>query len=264
MFAKKSLGQHFLTSRGAIRAIIDASNIHPDDIVLEIGPGKGVLTEELLKVAGEVITVEKDDHLIPILTEKFKKEIENKKLTLTHADILTYPMSKRHFDKYKVVANIPYYITGQILRMFFETKHQPESMTLLVQKEVADRIVARDGKESLLSLSVKAYGTPSIIKKVPRGSFSPAPSVDSAIILIEHISRKYFAETHGKANESLFFSLIHAGFAHKRKQLLPNLSAHYDKSALSSAFETLNIDLKARAEDIPLEKWIALSKFLNP
>jgi 16S rRNA (adenine1518-N6/adenine1519-N6)-dimethyltransferase len=264
--SKKSLGQHFLTSRGAIIAIIDASDIHPDDIVLEIGPGKGVLTEALVKMARKVIAIEKDVRLIPLLQEKFKKEIALGKCEIIEKDILKFDPEVMAFytHPYKLIANIPYYITGQILRMFFESPCQPESMTLLVQKEVAERIVAKHNKESLLSLSVKAYGIPKIIKKVPRGSFSPAPNVDSAIIYISNISREKFTERPStSSHEHTFFSLIHAGFAHKRKQLFPNLSQVFDKSALASAFERIGIDPTSRAEDISLETWLELSKTLS-
>lgn len=261
MIKKKSLGQHFLKSKSALLAIVEASNPKENDIVLEIGPGEGVLTEILLKNVRKVIAVEKDHRLIPILQEKFIKEITSKKLTLIHSDILNLTTLKTATQsylhtlsvcKYKVVANIPYYITGQILRMFLESDNQPESMTLLVQKEVAERIVAKDGKESLLSLSVKAYGEPKIVRTVGRGAFNPPPNVDSAILLIENISKKKLGRY-----EKDFFKLIHAGFAHKRKQLLSNLN-NMNKDMLIMAFRKCGIDPKARAEDLPLETWLKL------
>ena len=274
MKAKKSLGQHFLKSQSALSAIIDTGDVHTLDIVLEIGPGEGTLTERLLRLAGKVIAVEKDRRLIPLLQEKFKKEIASKQLTLTHADILKFNMSRTVLDikKYKVIANIPYYITGQVLRMFLETKNQPEEMVLLVQKEVAERIVARNkkpfdsaqGKESLLSLSVKAFGKPKIIRTVGKGAFSPQPKVDSAILLISDISRKKFAglDLPARAGEKFFFKIIRAGFAHKRKQLLSNLSDLYQKEILIKTFKKCGINIKARAEDIGLERWVKLCKNL--
>ena len=129
-------------------------------------------------------------------------------------------MAKKLPKGYALVANIPYYLTGEIFRMFLESSNQPRSMTLLVQKEVADRIVARDGKESVLSLSVKAYGTPKQEFKVPRGAFKPAPNVDSAVLTIRGISRKNFTT---QEEERRFFALLHAGFAHKRKYVRKNL-----------------------------------------
>jgi 16S rRNA (adenine1518-N6/adenine1519-N6)-dimethyltransferase len=286
MKTKKSLGQNFLKSKGAIAKMVEVSGARKGDMVLEIGPGLGVLTDAILATGANALAVEKDDRLIPILREKFEKEIKSGQLKLIHADILDFDMSKIPFgknaprgilDTYKVVANIPYYITGQVIRKFLEVENQPRSMTLLVQKEVAERIVAKDGKESLLSLSVKAYGEPRYIQTVKRGSFTPAPNVDSAIIHIANISREKFQRSNlgdigltfktedGKnteISEQKFFELIHAGFAHKRKQLLPNLSVLYSKDALASAFEKCNIPLKSRAEDIPLQNWLKLCKSL--
>ena len=266
MQAKKSLGQHFLHSPQIIADIVKAGKVTRNKTVLEIGPGKGVLTSALLSTGAKVIAVEKDDRLIPELKEKFEKEIKSGKLILVHGDILALPMSRLNLDildDYKIIANIPYYITGQILRKFLETNNQPESMTLLIQKEVAERIVARparrggrDGKESLLSLSVKIFGTPKYIRTVGRGAFSPQPNVDSAVLNIENISRKKLSGV----DEKMFFKIIHAGFAHKRKQVLPNLSSLYKKEILIEVFEKCGVDLKTRAEDLSLETWIKLCK----
>jgi len=258
---KKSLGQHFLKSKDIISAIAGAGYIRASDIVLEIGPGEGTLTKTLLKLAGRVIAVEKDRRLIPVLKEKFSNEIKSGNLELIEKDILELDMSKGIFDskRYKLIANIPYYITGQIIRKFLETENQPELMVLLVQKEVAERIMARGGKESLLSLSVKAFGDPKIVRTVKRGSFAPAPKVDSAVLSIENISKKRL----GGISEKLFFEVLHAGFAHKRKQLLPNLSVLFPKEILIKAFKNVNIELKARAEDISLPKWLKLCKTLH-
>lgn len=259
MKAKKSLGQHFLTSTKAVNKMVTSSNIGKDDTVLEIGPGKGVLTSALLLSGAKVVAVEKDDLLIPLLTEKYKKEISSGKLTLIHGDILDLNLSEILPKKYSLVANIPYYITGQIIRMFLEAENQPESITVLVQKEVAERIVAKDKKESILSISVKAYGIPSYEMTVPRGSFSPAPNVDSAIIKISNISKKNFS----KIGEKEFFDIIHAGFAHKRKQLLPNLTELFPREIIQKAFEKNNIPLTARGEDVDIETWISLCQTLD-
>ena len=162
--AKKSLGQNFLRNKSVVKNIVSASNLKNNDIVLEIGPGKGILTEELLKNSEKVIAIEKDDGLYKFLKEKFWEEIENKKLNLLHGDILKEKLPK--LGKYKLISNIPYNITGEIIRKFLSGDNQPELITLLVQKEVAKRIVAADGKESILSISVKAYGKPKYIKKL--------------------------------------------------------------------------------------------------
>ncbi len=260
MLKKKSLGQNFLKSPKAVSDIVSAGKVSAEDTVLEIGPGEGVMTAELLEKAKKVVVIEKDHRLIPILQEKFEGEVANGKLEIIEADILEIDVENSEFAKnpYKVVANIPYYITGQIIRKFLETKDKPVSMTLLVQKEVAERIVARDQKESLLSLSVKVFGDPKIVRTVGRGAFRPAPNVDSAVINIENISSNHLE---GLKSED-FFNVLHSGFAHKRKQLLPNLSNDYLKEKVADAFEKIGLDFKSRAEDLPLEVWLKLTKIL--
>lgn len=260
MLKKKSLGQNFLTSKPIARSIAEAGGVNNDEFILEIGPGEGALTEEILKVSNKVILVEKDHRLIPFLQEKFKSEIGLGKLKLIEEDIINFDISKilDKKEKYKVIANIPYYITGQIIRKFLEEERQPDSMTLLVQKEVADRILARNGKESLMSLSVKIFGEPKIIRRVSRGAFNPIPNVDSAVININGISKNRL----GDLDVKHFFKVLHAGFAHKRKQLLPNISDVFDKNKTILAFEQLKINPKIRAEDLPLSIWILLSKKL--
>jgi 16S rRNA (adenine1518-N6/adenine1519-N6)-dimethyltransferase len=256
MKTKKSLGQHFLNSEEVIHDIVLAGKIEKGDVIMEIGPGQGILTRALLNTGTHVISIEKDDRLIPELQNKFRVEISSKQLNLIHADILDIGLPHIAPEKYKVIANIPYYITGQIIRMFLESDRQPSQMTLLIQKEVAERIVAEDGKESLLSLSVKVYGEPKIVRNVGRHAFSPEPNVDSCVLNIEKISKDRL----GGLDERSFFKILHAGFAHKRKQLLPNLTSLYNKSVLLNEFKKCNIETKSRAEDIPLETWIKLCK----
>ena len=190
--AKKSLGQNFLKSEPALQMMCDAGALTTTDTILEIGPGKGALTERLLTRAGKVIAVEKDRELIAILQEKFANDIENKKLLIIDGDILEFDPKHAGMKEgeYKIIANIPYNITGSIIRKFLSETIQPNTMVLLVQKEVAQRIVARDTKESILSLSVKAYGTPKYMMKVGKRFFTPAPKVDSAIIAVTDISKK--------------------------------------------------------------------------
>ncbi len=253
MKAKKSLGQHFLKSEPALENMVKSAKIKPGETVLEIGPGHGALSQKLLSAKAKVIAVEKDRNLIPILEEKFKSEIEDKKLKIIEGDILKFDL-KNLGTPYKVVANIPYYITGKILRLFLESDNQPEQMTILTQKEVTDRIIARDGKESILSISVKIFGNPRFVKKIPRGSFAPMPKVDSTILNIEEISRKKL----GSLDEKKFFKILHTGFGHKRKQLVSNLSGVYDKNYLIKCFKDLGIDPQVRAEDLPLKTWLLL------
>jgi len=244
-----------LKSEKIAEEIVSAGEVVSDDIVLEVGPGKGILTEKLLEKAKKVIAVEKDEQLVKFLKDKFKN---NPKLEIIRGDILKFNlMSRRDLDirRYKIIANIPYYITSRFLRTFLESDCQPSLMVLMVQKEVAERIVAkgklarRRGGESLLSISVKTYGRPEIIRKVPAGYFSPAPKVDSAVIKISGISKNFFQDI----GEKKFFETVKKGFSQKRKMLINNLKAQKDD------FTTCNIGEKARAENLSLEQWKCLT-----
>jgi len=224
--------------------------------------------------------VEKDEELVYFLSQKFSEEIKNEKLELISGDILQSQISnlKSKKFKYKLIANIPYYITSHLLRTFLESDYQPSLMVLMVQKEVAERIVGakrkakrnfsrftlpRSGagsdasqnfvlpssKESLLSISVKAYGRPEIIRYAPAGYFSPAPKIDSAVIKISGISKKFFQDI----GEQKFFETVKKGFSQKRKMLINNLKVKKDD------FTACNIDKKARAENLSLEQWKCLT-----
>lgn len=251
--AKKSLGQNFLKSELALKKIIEAGEIKPEDVILEIGPGKGVLTEKLLERAYLVIAIEKDHELFEFLKTKFEKEIKNNKLILAREDILEFEIQNYKLKNYKIIANIPYNITGAILKKFLTEKDQPTLMVLMVQNEVAKRIVASNKKESILSISVKAYGKPKLIMKVAARYFSPAPKVDSAIILINDISRETF--TKNKISEKKFWEIVKTGFAHKRKKLGSNLK----NLALPEGLSLKELGDK-RAEDLSTTDWIALTK----
>ena len=262
MKPKKSLGQHFLKSRDALRKIIQAGEISRDDVILEIGPGKGALTEQLLAFGCQVLAIEKDKELVQYLQEKFEKEIKEKRLILTQGDILKLKIENLKLKIYKVISNIPYNITGAILKKFLSEETQPRLMVLLLQKEVAERIIARGGKESILSISVKAYGEPKVIGKVPRRYFSPEPKVDSAIIAIKNISRKIFTTPPftlplsggglGRG-ENRFWEIVKKGFAHKRKKLAGNLKDMVPMEKLADFGNK-------RAEDLALDDWITLAR----
>jgi len=272
--AKKSLGQNFLKSEPALNMMCEAGRVNSEDTIIEIGPGKGALTSKLLAKALRVIAIEKDRELIEILNERFEKEIKENKLEIVEGDCLLFDTDKYFKNKkYKIIANIPYNITGAIIKKFLsEEENKPELMTLLVQKEVAERIVARDKKESILSLSVKAYAEPKYIMKVHKRFFSPAPKVDSAIILIDKISDKNFKN---KKDEDLFFKVIKSGFAHKRKVLIKNLESLENETDLSveilpnikekieEVFQKLKINAKARAEDISFTTWMEILHILS-
>lgn len=248
MKPNKYLGQNFLTSKKIVEEIIKAASLDSKDTVLEVGPGTGFLTEELVKRAGRVIAVEKDERMIDYLKEKFANV---KNLKIIHNDILKF---KFHVLDYKVVANIPYYITSRFLRTFLENPPiggQSSKMVLMVQKEVAERITSN--KESILSVSVKVYGQPKIIKKVPAKYFSPKPRVDSAILLIDKISKDFFRDI----NEKKFFELVKKGFSGKRKMLKNNLGL-----SNTECLTGCEIPEKARAEDLSPENWKCLYKNL--
>lgn len=255
MKAKKSLGQNFLKSIPAIKSIISAGEVKNNDIVLEIGPGKGILTQKLLENAEKVIAIEKDNELYNFLSQKFEKEIQCGKLILENKDILEFDIEKYGLKpvNYKVIANIPYNITGAILKKFLSSRNQPNLMVLMVQNEVAQRIVARSGKESILSISVKAYGEPKIIMKVPSRYFTPPPKVDSAVILIKNISKNGFREE--KIDEIKFWELIKTGFAHKRKVLAGNLKELNKKNDWQKSLIAINLNPKIRAEELSIEDW---------
>jgi 16S rRNA (adenine1518-N6/adenine1519-N6)-dimethyltransferase len=257
--AKKSLGQNFLKSKSALTKMISAGSVTDTDTIVEIGPGKGALTRVLLDTGATVVAVEKDETLVTYLHDVFSEEIHTKQLILSTNDILqTTPKTLGLPKKYKVIANIPYYITGEIIRFFLTQKEKPDTMVLLVQKEVAERIVCRDGKESILSLSVKAYGIPKYIQTVSKKYFNPSPKVDSAIIAISHISQNRFKSV---SDEELFFTTIKTAFKSKRKKVISNLTPLYTKEALETFFQQKGLDQNARAETISLDTWFDIVAF---
>jgi len=256
--AKKSLGQNFLKNPKVVATMIEAAHLTPGDRVLEIGPGTGILTEGLLATGAEVIALEADQRAIDILNERFSREIAKGTLELHHADVRTADIPKILGEgPYTVVANIPYYLTGLLLRGTLSDTHQPKTAVFLVQKEVAARI-ARSKKESLLSLSVKAYGTPRYVTTVSRGNFSPAPGVDSAVLAIDDISRARFSTL----SEEWFFAVLHAGFAARRKQLAGNLRTIASPDRIAHAFSTLKLSETVRGEDLSIDTWCALAEAL--
>jgi 16S rRNA (adenine1518-N6/adenine1519-N6)-dimethyltransferase len=250
------LGQHFLKNPHYAEVLAHEAGITGEDTVLEIGPGEGMLTRELLKKAKKVIAVEKDEALVEKLQQIFSEEIASGRLQVIASDIrnISTQMIGLEAQKYILAANIPYYITGELLRTFLETDTEPRTIAFLIQKEVANRILSK--KESILSISVKVYGTPRIAAKVSKGNFNPPPSVDSAILVVENISKKNFAEI----SEAKFFEIVRAGFSSKRKLLLNNLSNLFTKEKVAQALRRCNIPPKSRAEDLPVAIWLELSK----
>ncbi len=250
------LGQHFLIHSWAARALAHAIPLERTETYVEIGPGKGMLTRELLTL-GPVVAIEKDPELVGKLRTTFQEHIASGRLRLVEDDVRNVTAESLGLEAYIVAANIPYYITGEIIRQFLTATVQPRALALLVQKEVAQRIVS--ATESILSLSVKAYGKPRITDKVPKKHFSPAPKVDSAILVIEHVSKDFF----GDVSEADFFRAVRAGFASRRKFVSNNLAVAFGKEKALAALARSGIPQKARAETIHVEEWKGITRALT-
>jgi 16S rRNA (adenine1518-N6/adenine1519-N6)-dimethyltransferase len=260
--ARKGLGQHFLIDGEVLQKILAAAELGPTDTVIEVGPGLGVLTRELARQAGWVIAIELDNQLAAIL-KKALAPFDN--VVIINEDILgtdpkallqeqrpSFPPSLR---PYKVVANLPYYITSPVLRHFLEASVKPEMMLVMVQKEVAEAIVASPGQGSVLSISVQFYGRPSIISYVPAKSFLPPPEVDSALLRIEVYPRPAVA-----VDEKSFFELVRAGFTAARKQVANSLAQGLGlpRADILVWLEKAGLAPQRRAETFTLEEWAQL------
>lgn len=256
---KKSLGQNFLTCQWVISDIINTAHLLPTDTVLEIGPGTGVLTRPLAALVKKVVAVEKDEQLAQTLTRQLQSaKITN--VTILEGDILNHVPELP--SPYKIVANIPYYLTARLLRLFLEEQREkPSSMTLTIQKEVAERIMAKPPHENLLGLSVQVFGTPRIITSIPASCFSPKPKVDSAIMGISDISDKFFVKH--RIDAKSFFRIMRLGFSQKRKILINSLSSILDKKTLIQLFSHLDIEPKTRPEQLTPDQWAALTRELT-
>lgn len=262
MYARKSLGQHFLKCRWVSETMIKAAELSQDDTVLEIGPGRGALTRALAKHAKLVMAVEKDELLARRLSLEFKSEavgnvavIPADILRLKLSDILPGPAS------YKVVANIPYYLTARILRLLLDNSPRPNLVVFTVQKEVARRIVARPPRMNLLALSIQALGKPRVIKMVPADCFFPKPKVDSAIIKISAISDRFFKEA--GIDKGFFFEILRRAFSQKRKHLSNSLARLYAKKAVLAAVKKAGLKPGIRPEEMSLEEWARLAKIIK-
>jgi len=253
--ARKRLGQHFLVDRQVLQQILTAAELAAGDTVLEIGPGLGILTGELAKKAGRVIAVELDDGLASLLKQEMAA-LPN--VTIINDDILKIDPANvaPKTDKYKVVANLPYYITSPVLRHFLEATKKPHLIVVMVQKEVAEAIAAGPGKRSLLSISVQFYGRPAIISQVPASAFYPAPEVDSAILRIELYPEPAVAVD----NVQGFFATVRAGFVNPRKQLINSLTQGLGlpKADITNLLVEADIAPQRRAETLTLEEWAQL------
>ncbi|MDP3954129.1 MAG: 16S rRNA (adenine(1518)-N(6)/adenine(1519)-N(6))-dimethyltransferase RsmA [bacterium] len=249
---KKSLGQNFLVAESAYKKIISALELRPDETVIEVGPGLGTLTEHLAKSKASVIAVEKDDVLSEFLKNKFSNQ---KNVTIINSDILSYKLSA---ISYKLVGNIPYYLTSHLIRTVLENWPTPNSIVLMLQKEVAQRIVAKPPHMSLLAVSVQYYAEAKIISYVKKESFWPAPKVDSAIVRLAPHTRTDW----DRPGTDLFFKVVKAGFSAKRKQLGNNLSASLkiSKTEAENKLNSADIDPQRRAETLTVEEWLGLTE----
>jgi len=261
LHARKSLGQHFLIDEEMLKLVTSAAELTPSDVVVEIGPGLGVLTRELARQAGWVITVELDSRLAAILEQTLASL---NKVTIVNEDILkTDPAAllqelKAGFPEssYKVVANLPYYITSPVLRHFLEASVKPQLMVVMVQKEVAEAIVAEPGRMSVLSISVQFYGEPRIISHVPAQCFYPPPEVDSAILRVALYPQPAVAVT----DVGSFFELVRAGFSASRKQIGNSLAQGLglSKAEVLPLLAGADIVPQRRAETLSLDEWARL------
>ena len=248
---KKSLGQHWLKDRDILAAIADEVSITKDDTVLEIGPGLGTLTSELLRRAGKVVAVEIDGDL----ARKLPGQFPGTSLEVVNQDILTYDLTQLP-KGYSVVANVPYYITSKIVQYLVTSDNPPREIVLLIQKEVAERLVATPGDMSILAISAQVYAEARLGVEVPAEYFTPPPKVDSQVVILSMRPEPLVSDVDNR----VFFRLVKAGFAAKRKKLRSSLSGglHMSKPEIEAKLLEAGISPEKRAEDLSIEEWKTL------
>ena len=254
---KKSLAQNFLTDSRILSRISSAANLDPEDSILEIGPGLGALTKKLAPYVERVVAVEIDGRLIPILMDQLAG-YEN--IELVHGDILNVDPAEYFEPTYKVVANVPYYITGAILRHILSSNIKPTIMVLTVQQEVAERMAARPGQMSILSTTVQMYAKVEVLFSIKAGAFWPRPDVDSAVVFLSLYEEPIVQPD----DEQAFLRLVKMGFSQKRKQLQKNLRGlGYSRQDLMSYLAQVGIDGRRRAETLSVEEWLDIYHALS-
>lgn len=253
---KKSLGQHWLKDVKSLEAICDAAGVHAGDRVLEIGPGTGELTAQLLERGAHVTALEVDNSLTSKLNNRFRN---NQNFKLITGDIRTFNFSKMPAG-YKIVANIPYYLSGNLLRLLNDTAHKPERVALLIQNEVAERVAAKPGQMAFISVCTQFYYEVNLGWEVPAHLFTPPPKVDSRVLILHKRQQPLF-----DVSEKDFFRIVKAGFAAKRKTLHNSLSAtlRADKKAVQEQLENSDINPASRAQALSLENWYKLYQELK-
>lgn len=252
----KSLGQHWLTDLSALADIADAADISLDDVVVEIGPGTGTLTHLLVRRAKQVIAVEFDAKL----ARELPRRVEADNLRVVTQDILSFDFSVLPAG-YKVVANIPYYLTSNLIRVMSESSNPPQTAVILIQKEVAERVCAKPGDLSLLSVTAQYYWDVSLGTLVPAALFTPPPKVDSQVLIMHFRTEPLF----GDIDTKVFFRLVKAGFGQRRKTLLNSLSAglHISKEDVQTVCDGIDIDTRRRAQTLTLAEWHSLYSALK-
>lgn len=247
-FARKSLGQHWLHDEPALHDIVQSAQLAPDDTVLEIGPGPGNLTALLASRAGQVIAVELDEKLAAELPGRVKAD----NVQVVSQDILQFDFAALPAG-YKIVANIPYYLTGKLLRNLSETPNPPAVAVLLLQKEVAERVAAGPGALSILGVATQFYWQVGLGRVVPAALFTPPPKVDSQILILTRRPRPLFPD----AEPAEFFRIVKAGFAQPRKTLLNNLASgfRYSRGEAQSICDRASLDSRRRAQTLSLDEW---------
>lgn len=253
---RKSLGQNFLHDPNMLDKIVSIAELTPNDLVLEIGPGTGLLTERIAKAAKQLVSVEVDERLQPVLEEIVA---QNPNLTIRYQDILTLDINKLYENQpYIVVANLPYYITSAIMRHLLESGHRPTRLVLTMQMEVAERLIAKPDDMSILSVSVQFFGHPQIAARLKPSVFWPRPEVDSAVVRID----TYDQPIVDVPDSQTFFKVVRAGFGQKRKQLKNSLASGLGLVAEQTAFifDDAKIDSRRRAETLTLEEWAQLTR----
>jgi len=257
---RKEMGQHFLADRGALQRIVAAAELGPGESVLEIGAGLGTLTRALSASAGRVVAVELDHRLIPVLQEELA---DRSNVRVVQGDILALdPADLMEGQSYLVVANLPYAITSAVLRHLLEARLPPRRMVVTVQREVAERIVARGGRMSLLAVSVHFYGQPRLLFRLKPGAFYPPPGVESAVVRID---RRRQPPVAARGVEG-FFRVVRAGFSQPRKQLRNSLAAGLglEPRTVAEALRQAGVDPRRRAERLRLEDWVRVMRALKP
>ena len=256
MPTNKSLGQHWLRDPEVLADIADAADLTPDDTVLEIGPGLGTLTSRLLSRAQKVIAVEFDNSL----AKKLPGQFPGKNLEVINQDILQFDLTKLP-KNYKVVANVPYYITSKIVRLLSESTNPPQTIVLLVQKEVAERLAAKPGDYSVLAVAAQIYYQMELDIVVPAELFTPPPKVDSQVVVMKRLPKPKIQDI----NQADFFRLVKAGFSAKRKKLRSSLAGglQIDKNSVEQLLAEAKIPLESRAEDLSIDQWLTLLSKYN-